>query len=156
MSDLDPRTLVRLMKESEHLLEDPYSGKTFRPLWLRRLSIHEEVLGRNNPAAGSGIGEIRYGYSDSPFGLCRIEVGAQGILSLNFLDSPKVLDQAAAHALVLRRGRNPARKHIRPGFQGAALPPPQGQPVSLESMAQPSDGSRVLPCFLCQARPDGR
>lgn len=103
MSDLDPRTLVRLMKESEHLSEDPYSGKTFRPLWLRRLSIHEEVLGRNNPAAGGGIGEIRYGYSDSPFGLCRIEVGAQGILSLNFLDSPKVLDQAAAHALMLRR-----------------------------------------------------
>jgi hypothetical protein len=78
MSDLDPRTLVRLMKESEHLSEDPYSGKTSDPCGFADFPFTKR-FSAEQPGRRRGIGEIRYGYSDSPFGLCRIEVGAQGI-----------------------------------------------------------------------------
>jgi AraC family transcriptional regulator of adaptative response/methylated-DNA-[protein]-cysteine methyltransferase len=103
MRYLDPPSLIRSMKESRSLLHDESHGKDPRSLWLDRLSIHEELLGKRKPAPETAIGEIRFGFSDSPFGLCRIEVGPKGILSLDFLDSPAAAEKKAARALMLRR-----------------------------------------------------
>jgi len=103
MSHLDQRTLLRLMKESEPLLERAESETSPEALWLERLSLHEETLDRGLAAQSDGIEEIRYGLSSSPFGHCRIEAGQKGILALDFLDSRWNMDPAASRALALRR-----------------------------------------------------
>ncbi len=103
MTYLDPPSLIRSMGKSRSLLHFESHGKDPGPLWLDRLSIHEELLGKRKPAPETAIREIRFGFSDSPFGLCRIEVGPKGILSLDFLDSPEAAGNTAARAFMLRR-----------------------------------------------------
>lgn len=103
MSDLDPRALARRVKESDSLLEGLHSGKARSVLWRSGLTVHEELLPSNATYAGTNIEEIRYGFSDSPFGVCRIELGPQGILGLDFLNSPEDMDPAAAQSRMGRR-----------------------------------------------------
>lgn len=111
MSDFDTQGLLRRLKESEPLLNVGQPTKTPQAIWLSRLSVHEELLDSGISSHGAGIGEVRYGFSDSPFGLCRIEVGPKGILALDFLDSPADTadtDRAVVHALMPRRWPNAA------------------------------------------------
>jgi len=103
MSNLDLRALVCRMKESESLLEGSPSSKSRAAPWRNGLSIHEELISNDAADAGIKIKEIRYGFSDSPFGLCRIELGPKGILGLDFLDSPVDMNPSAAQNLMQRR-----------------------------------------------------
>ncbi len=133
MSDIDPRILRHRMKESEALLEREDSGRRLKPLWLDRLSVHEEILSRGDirrsdtrrydisqgdsgkskadqkdVTSSTSIGEVHYGFSHSPFGPCRIEVGPKGILALDFLDPLGNPDPATSSALSRSRWPNAA------------------------------------------------
>jgi AraC family transcriptional regulator of adaptative response/methylated-DNA-[protein]-cysteine methyltransferase len=91
------------MKESEALVNDRQTTKTSKSFWNDRISIHEELLNPGDSGVGTYADEVRYGFSNSPFGFFRVEVGPLGILALDFLDSLEHSNPATTQALMLRR-----------------------------------------------------